>query len=112
PLLDIHPHPEAWGTHGWERKRAGEPIEVRPLDRSAREAIATASQWIRDHNYTTLSETKPASVTIHWRDMDDENAEALKAEARGAWKPLTERAPVELHEFDGGLEIRVQGRNK
>jgi trehalose-phosphatase len=33
-------------------------------------------------------------------------------EIREAWTPLAERGALELHPFDGGLELRVPGRDK
>ena len=50
-------------------------------------------------------------MAIHWRGMDAEKAAALQATVQDAWMPLVGEG-LELHEFDGGLELRAAGRNK
>src|SRR5882724_11775644 len=46
------------------------------------------------------------------RGLDPVKAEKLAREVSRLWKPLLDRAPVRLLEFDGGLEIRVAGPGK
>jgi len=57
-------------------------------------------------------EVKPGGVAVHWRGLDAARAEKIAKEVSRLWRPLLERAPLRLLEFDGGLEIRVAGPGK
>jgi trehalose 6-phosphate phosphatase len=57
-------------------------------------------------------ERKPASVALHWRGMPEVTAKEIETEIRKAWTPLTRGQLLELHSFDGGIELRACGRTK
>lgn len=114
PLLGLDPAPEVFGTHGWERFRpeSGE-TRVEALDARTASALDRAGAWVRDAGHGERSERKPASVTLHWRGVAPTDAAQLERDARVAWEPLVrEGGALELHAFDGGLELRATGRNK
>lgn len=113
PLLDMWPAPEIYGTHGWEHLALGEKTpKLATLAPEQREALDRAQRWIESNGHAARSEHKPASVTLHWRDADPDRADALERSARAAWEPLAAGNAMELHGFDGGLELRATGRDK
>jgi trehalose-phosphatase len=57
-------------------------------------------------------EIKPASVAVHVRGIESEDADGLLSGIRADWSDLTGESVLEIHEFDGGLELRVPGRDK
>lgn len=113
PLLGLDPPPEVFGSHGWEHlPPGGEAVHVFDLDAATATALEMARTWIEREGHAARSERKPASVTLHWRGLPPAEQQRLETDAQRAWMPLTTRAQVELHAFDGGVEIRARGRNK
>jgi len=101
-LTGISPQPEVWGSHGLERLMADGHYEVSSVPAHQDYLLAAAS----------LTEVKPGGVAVHWRGLDPAKAERLAKEVPRIWKPLLDRAPLRLLDFDGGLEIRVAGPGK
>ena len=73
------------------------------------DTLLAAASLLRDAGLESQTEVKPGGVAVHWRGLDPVKAEKLAREVPRLWKPLLDRAPVRLLEFDGGLEIRVAG---
>jgi trehalose-phosphatase len=112
PLLGLNPTPELWGTHGWERQRPGRPVELRDPGAGPREALARAKDLADPILGAERVEEKPAAVAAHVRGLSAADAEARLRAVRGLWSPLLQAGGLELLEFDGGVELRVGGRNK
>jgi trehalose-phosphatase len=112
PLLGVEPPPELWGTHGWERLEPGHPPILRPLPDGSADALAQAARALAGPELDGRIEVKPASVALHVRGLPEPDAERVIAQGRAAWEPLARAAPLELHPFDGGLELRVAGWHK
>ncbi len=112
PLLGLEPLPELWGCHGWERRLPDGQYHGPELEPSVRQTLERARRWACSAGENGRCEPKPASVAMHWRGMDVDSGERLRARVRAAWVPLTRAAQLELHEFDGGLELRATGRDK
>ncbi|MFQ5806303.1 MAG: trehalose-phosphatase, partial [Phycisphaerae bacterium] len=112
PLLGLEPLPELWGCHGWERRLPDGRYRGPELEPIASRALAQARQWARSAGLNGRCEAKPAGIAIHWRGMDAGSIERLRARVRAAWEPFARVPQLELHEFDGGLELRASGRNK
>ena len=112
PLLGLYPAPEIWGCHGWERMLSDgrRTTVVLPDDAQAglQEAISMLGQKSLDRRY----EVKPASVAVHWRGLSVEEQDRLRRETENTWGHLADRFGLQLHAFDGGLELRCPGRNK
>lgn len=103
PLLTLNPLPELWGSHGGENKQfnkrlSGQVMEVLSL------AAQEARQWAPD----LLCEIKPLSVALHWRGKDSN----LASHVLELWNEKTAKYPLELHFFEGGVELRAHGINK
>lgn len=112
PLLGLDPAPEIWGCHGWERMLAnGQRITVAlpaAAQTGLKEAISLLGRKIHDRRY----EVKPASVAVHWRGLSVEEQGRLHREIKSVWGHLAERFGLQVHVFDGGLELRCPGRSK
>ncbi len=111
-MLGLDVVPEIWGTHGWERRRPDGVVEGPDLDATTEQALATAVEQARSLELGDRLERKPATVAVHTRGLSDEQARALVDDVRARWQSLVDDSAVELRAFDGGLEMRVPGRNK
>ena len=102
---------EIWGCHGLSRLLADGTYELPKLDENAVGKIAEANELLRQCGLFDLLEFKPAATAIHWRGKESEaNQVARKVEK--VWSKLHGRQGLELLKFDGGMEIRVAGRDK
>jgi trehalose-phosphatase len=110
-LIGIDPPPEIWGSHGLERLLPDGRYEVGPAPEH-RDHLLAAAALLRDAGLESQTELKPGGVAVHWRGLERAKAERLAREVQQLWKPLLDRAPLRLLEFDGGLEIRVAGPGK
>lgn len=112
PLLDLGPPPEIWGCHGWERMFAnGQRLQLE-LPAGARHGLREATAMLAQKDLDGRCEVKPASVAIHWRGLPAEEKNRLRCEVGTAWEHLADRYGLQVHAFDGGLELRCPGRDK
>lgn len=112
PLLQLDPLPELWGCHGWERQLPNGEYCEPELTPTVTRALEQAGRWTRSAGLNGRCERKPASIALHWRGLDEDSITRLRARVRAAWEPLAREPEVELHEFDGGLELQAAGRDK
>ena len=110
-LSGISPQPEIWGSHGLERLMADGCYEVKSAP-AHKDYLLAAEAVLRDAGLEGQTEVKPGGVAVHWRGLDGARAEKIARDVHRLWKPLLDRAPLRLLEFDGGLEIRVAGPGK
>jgi len=110
-LLALEPPPETWGTHGWERAPPGGPAGRVELPEEARAGLDEAAERVRAAGGGGRLERKPAALALHVRGEAEEAERALRA-ARSAWEPVARSRGLDLRPFDGGLELRVPGRDK
>ncbi len=137
PLLGIEPAPEIRGSHGWEVREADEVsgaggrsavgdrsgadvgagggadrIRLLELPGAAagglEEARSRAEEAPIDPGRV---EPKPASLAIHTRDLAAGEREGVEGLVR-EWEAIARRAGLEVQPFDGGIELRVPGRDK
>lgn len=111
-LLPFDPPPEIWGSHGWERRRADGSYLPPALDPETAGMLEAEWQWLSAMFPAAQIERKAASVALHWRGHAEEVQVALHALARKRWSKLPGLAAVEMHAFDGGMELRARGRDK
>lgn len=111
-LLDITPLPEIWGSHGWERRLPDGSYFPPRLPPDAvvglEQAALVAAELLSDQ----LIERKPAGVAVHWRGLASRPVAAFSSTITRLWTPIAEQHRLTLHPFDGGLELRVPGRDK
>jgi trehalose 6-phosphate phosphatase len=110
PLLDLHPSPEIWGSHGWEHlDTSGEYTPPTPTDEQ-RHALEDLLQLLKSQVHIDHIEQKPASIAVHWRGLPLSRQETLAGQLSRS--PLFPAAALTIHAFDGGLEWRIPGRSK
>ncbi len=85
--------------------------------RPAREVVSLigidlAAQLLQAVQLDSQTEVKPGSVAVHWRGLTPSEVVEIKTKIRHLWLPLVTEYPLSLLEFDGGLEIRIPGRDK
>lgn len=113
PLLGLARQPEVWGSHGWERCYPDGRCESRRPDERALQALAQADHWTESVvKFGARREPKPASLAIHWRGLAPGAIDRIRAEITENWALHARELGLELHDFDGGLELRVPGRHK
>ena len=112
PLLGIEPLPELWGSHGWERLLPSGEFQEPAFSRETAVALATARAWAESARLDGHLEIKPAGLALHWRGESPTLCKQLREQTRLAWEPLSLKPELELHDFDGGMELRVAGRDK
>lgn len=111
PLLALDPPPEIWGCHGWERLLTTGEREFE-LPAEAQKGLDAARSWVLHHELANRCEFKPASLAIHWRGLSGDERQQLQQQVHGPWQDLCSRHPLQLHSFDGGLELRPPGKHK
>jgi trehalose 6-phosphate phosphatase len=112
PLLALHPRPEIWGSHGMERLRPAGVVERSRIQDPALQALADANHWLKSQGFHELAEFKTGAIAIHWRGLDEARAAEIRSLVLGGWSPIAQRTPMELLEFEGGIELRMRGHDK
>jgi trehalose 6-phosphate phosphatase len=112
PLLSVQPSPEVWGCHGLERLRPDGTCERPRVKESVLRALADADRWLSQRGLHNRAEFKTGAVAIHWRGLDEPTAAETHEHVLQGWLPIAQRTPMELLEFDGGIEMRMPGRDK
>lgn len=111
-LLGVEPCPEVWGSHGWERRLPDGTVEVGELPEGADRQMDAAAGEAESLGLEGRVERKPTGVAVHWRGLDEARTRELRSEVEARWGPLAEGSALELHGFDGGIELRAPGRDK
>jgi trehalose-phosphatase len=113
PLLNLKRRPEIWGSHGWERLGPEDDYVVGKPDESALRALAEADNWSEELiALGARREQKPACLALHWRGLAPECIAPIREKVTEKWSRLGRDAGLGLHDFDGGMELRVPGRDK
>lgn len=111
-LIGLSPLPEIWGSHGWEHLTVDGAYTLFPLDPASQGKLGEARDRLDRLGLSQHREDKPVSVAVHWRGLPTHDAERIRQMVSDAWTPLAAGSGLELHPFDGGLELRARGRNK
>jgi trehalose-phosphatase len=112
PLLAVHPIPEIWGCHGLERLKPDGTYETPRVDEPVLHALANADQWLRNQGLHNRAEFKAGAVAVHLRGLDEAAAAEARSRVLLGWRPIAHSTPMELLEFDIGIEMRMPGRDK
>jgi trehalose 6-phosphate phosphatase len=112
PLLNLHPRPEVWGSHGLQRLRTNGSTEMHSLDVQTLDGLSDADRWLTYQQLRHAAEFKTGGVAVHWRGLSETEVEDLRSRVLLGWRPIAERNGLDLLEFDGGVEIRARYANK
>jgi len=109
-LLNVH-NIEVWGSHGLKRRISDGTVKKYPLSGETVEQLDSASDWILSNFPAERCEIKYGCVAFHWRGMDRSMMEITQRQIVQMWLKLVTQE-LKLHDFDGGVELRANGRNK
>lgn len=112
PLLRLRSTPEIWGSHGWEHIDANGQYTIASLDQTSAEVLAQARKFIDASGLAEFCEQKPVSLAIHWRGLTPELSSEIRSKVEKKWRELEQQANLSVSDFDGGIELRVLGKNK
>jgi trehalose 6-phosphate phosphatase len=111
-LLGVDPAPEAWGSHGLERLHPDGRYEMPAIGNDAQDCLEKAATELALLGMLDVAEAKPGAIAVHWRWLPNSKVEEVKATAYRVMSRATRNAALKLEPFDGGLELRVRGRDK
>jgi trehalose 6-phosphate phosphatase len=111
-FLPLQPMPEIWGSHGLQRLLPDGTCEMPEIPADAVEVLDSARRWLDYQGLHDLAEIKPGSIAVHWRALEEPEAEELRGKILVGWFPIADRASLKLLEFDGGIEMRVPDPDK
>lgn len=111
-LLAVRPVPEIWGCHGLERLRPNGTYERPRVDEPVLHALAEADRWLRYQGLRNRAEFKTGAIAVHLRGLDEATAAQARDQVLLGWRPIAQCTPMELLEFDVGVEMRMPGRDK
>ncbi len=100
------------GEHGWEERTPEGAVLQAPLPDGAPAALDEAERRARAAGLGARLERKRTALTLHVRGLEPSVATRLVSEASGLWSGIEPRTQLRLDAIDGGLELRVRGRDK
>ncbi len=112
PLLGIDKGIEIWGCHGWERLGPDGAYTGPDLGAGIPAGLEEAASIASAAGLEEYLEIKPASVAIHWRGLNELTTSMIETDIGGKWQGIAKVIGLELHRFNGGLELRPKGMNK
>lgn len=112
PLLQMDILPDIWGSHGWEHLDLNGEYTIASIQENIQQVIKQVKTRIDALGLTDLCEQKPASLAVHWRGLQVKEINFIKKEVEALWQSITSCNDLEIHSFDGGLELRISGKNK
>lgn len=111
-LLPLRPLPEVWGSHGLQRLRPNGRCEMPEVPAQVAATLNDARRWLGYQGLQHLAEVKPGSIAVHWRALEEHEAEELRGRILMGWFPIADRESLKLLEFDGGVEMRMPDLDK
>ena len=113
PLLGLKHLPEIWGSHGWEQLKPDGEYAVGRMDESALRQLVEADSWAGAiEGLGGRCEMKPGGLAIHWRGLEAERIAGIREFVYRNWRLQEMEKNLVWHDFDGGIELRLPGRNK
>jgi len=113
PALRTRTSLEVWGSHGRERLLPDGTYAVTGIDQGALRALTVADTWSTAIEAAGgRCEAKPGSLAFHWRGADAAQVATIRRLVTEGYHRESLVGVLELHSFDGGLELRAPGRGK
>lgn len=113
PALGTRRRPEIWGSHGRERLLPDGSYAVTGIDPARLNALTVADTWsplVEDAG--GRCEAKPGSIAFHWRGADPGQMAKIRRIVTEGFHRDGLVGVLDLHSFDGGLELRAPGPGK
>jgi trehalose 6-phosphate phosphatase len=112
PLLAMNPIPEIWGSHGLERLYPDGQYHVESISPDVLVGFQQARNQVKNKKILHRLEEKPGCLALHWRGMTERARQMIQDEILRQWGEIAQQFELELKSFDGGLELRMPGKNK
>ena len=112
PLLGIDSGIEIWGCHGLERLGQDGDYTGPDLDADTSAGLEQAAGWASSEGLEKRLEIKTACVAIHWRGLGGKETAGIERAVNESWSEIADGRKLELHRFNGGIELRPTGMNK
>ncbi len=111
-LLVVNFPLELWGSHGLERKLPnGKRVQIQ-LAAHTQEGLRQGIDICTESGLWEWCEKKPYSIALHWRGQNQlKNSDAITL-IEQYWGEICTIFALEIHKFDGGIELRPKGKNK
>lgn len=117
PLGDLERMLDTWkgiliGSHGFEKRYSSGTVvrqEPAPLQK---EGLAMAYETALRKGLARFIETKPASVALHTREIEQGKARVIEKDIYSQWDSLTSGYSLEIRNFNRGVEVLARGCNK
>ncbi len=111
-VIGVEPLPELWGSHGWERMLIDGRYIVPELDINAVAGLEEAFRLAQDEGLGPMCETKTGCLALHLRGRAPQTIEKVLTSIEKRWNAIAINAGLVMREFNGGLELKIQGRDK
>jgi trehalose-phosphatase len=111
-LAGLKQQPEVWGSHGGERLLPDGSFEPIDLSQEQEKGLRKALEWSRKSTSQERVEEKPGCVAVHFRGLGPKEEQELRETATDALSSVAVGSDLSLHTFDGGVEVRVPGKDK
>lgn len=110
PLLGLDTPPEIWGSHGIERMFPDNRYEVAEIGERPLRVLADAYAWAESEGLRDLCEQKPGCLALHLRGVVE--TKEIRDKVMENWLRLARDTGLAVHEFDGGIELRIPVKHK
>ncbi|MBI3450054.1 MAG: trehalose-phosphatase [Acidobacteria bacterium] len=100
------------GECGWEEMLSPGVMVAHHVDRRDGDALDRATGAVAFRLWSRRLERKRASVMLHTRGLGASEAEEILRECESRWLAIAAESGLRLTRVDGGLELRVPGRDK
>jgi trehalose-phosphatase len=111
-LLNLDTPPEIWGSHGLERLKPDGDYQLAEIGAQNQKFLKQAEEVAILLKSEARLEKKPGCLALHWRGLDEEVIKKVIQKIKPVWEKLSVDGQLKLSEFDGGIELRVPGKDK
>jgi trehalose-phosphatase len=103
---------EMWGSHGLERRRSDGTKVVMEVNPNVMKGLQRGREACGANINAAWCEVKPYSIALHQRGEEQSERVQDIQTIRSEWEKICLEFPLEIHIFDGGIELRTHERNK
>lgn len=111
-VLKLDKYPALIGSHGVEKLEKGSAKIESSISNMAEKALFEIKEWGEEIGLCQFAEIKLSGIAFHWRGLNAEKKDEIKKRVFEKWKDSAPKSDLEMHEFDGGLELRYSKMNK
>ncbi len=111
-LLGLAKLPELYGSHGAEYLAVDRKYHRRELSAVVAEGLLQVAEWAQKNDLAGIIEKKPYGFAFHWRGLSRTRISNIEKNVCNHWESKASKFGLELHQFDGGVELRPEGIDK